>query len=40
MINDTALTTPAGDSCTSGVTFGSYKVLGGGGHELDIKRQG
>ena len=40
MINDTALTTLVGDSCTSDVILGSYQVLGGRGHELNMKQQG
>ena len=40
MVNDTALTTPGGSSCASGVTFGSYQVRGGRGHALNMKQQG
>ena len=39
MSNDAFLKTFGGGSCTSGVTFGSYQVRGGRGHELNMKWQ-
>ena len=39
MINDAALTTPAEDSCRSGVTFRSDEMRRVRGHEFNMKRQ-
>ena len=39
MINDAALTTNEEGFHTSDVTFGSYQVQEGRGHELNMKRQ-